>query len=201
MLPPCSSPRLLAELTKALVQENEEKEDDKPCYVTKSLVTCIEKLPQLRKDLRKGATKNLEVVLEQRVLDIGTYTLSLEQDSVATLPYDQLPTLLTALELLSGKSDAMEKLRREIKDWTAGMAGALHKQKLFSLVSALSDPNKEVTWSEVKELADGLSSMKEGADVQKCFRELCQLLLTDLAEQVGLRCLWKLGLLGLTSVR
>ena len=181
---------VLGELTSSLVDET--KEDSPPCHVTKSLVTCVQKLPQLRKELRKGATKNLEMVLEQRLSTIAEHTLSLNQESVRTLPDDHLPVLMTALELTATSSKAMEKLMQQMKDWKGGMAGALQKLRLSSLVSALStDPSKDIPWSEVKELADGLSSMKDEEDVQKCFRDVCQLLLSDLAEQVRLECLWE----------
>ena len=138
------------ELTDAIADENEDS--TKHYVITDSLRGSAAQLTQFRKDLRPGATECLECQLKERVERICKWTMQKEDDT-SGLAEDHLEVLTALLSALSHHKD-MLALSTQLKTWAGKISKVMGMQRLIALSE---NSEKDVVWSEVLELLDGLS--------------------------------------------
>ncbi|CAE7224131.1 unnamed protein product [Symbiodinium sp. CCMP2592] len=145
--------------------------------VTDELRRSVQKLSELKRVLRPGATRSLEDCLQRRLQEVGTKTL--EKSDVEGLPADHVRVVLQGLRLFSGNERSLLELELKIMDWSARMSKQLGWKNLAeirtSLLGVAEDAELIFPYEEIKEVIEAVGD--SGTDTN--FEDLQ--LLTDLA--------------------
>ena len=135
--------------------------------VSGSFREAVQMLSEMRRVLRKGATRVLEKILCLRLKAIIEWTL--KQDVVTGMASDHVQILLHGLHYFSGDNTLFLELETNLKQWSGKMAKKLGWQNLQELVQSMEDQRQDgaevaVQYGHIRELLDGVGEVTRDED-------------------------------------